>query len=128
MRVAKLGRILLPAILVVLAACEGGSSADIDDQKVVVITVTPPSPTFAVGGTVQLVAQALDVNQDPVPSATFVWSSFNGPVATVDANGLVTGVAAGEAIVDARIVGVAVTAGSANVTVVGPAAAPSGNR
>ncbi len=128
MRAAKLGLILLPAILVTLVFCEGGSSADVDDQRVVVITVTPPSPTISVGSTVQLAAEARDVNSDVVSGATFVWSSFNESVATVDSNGLVTGVAAGEAIVDARIPGVAVTAGSASVSVVAAAAAPPGDR
>jgi len=122
-RLATLGRILLPAVLVLLVSCEGGSSSDIDDQRVVVITVLPPAPTITVGGIVQLEATALDVNSDIVSAATFVWSSFNEPVAMVDGNGLVTGLAVGQAIVDARIVGVAVTAGSSSVNVVAAAAA-----
>ncbi len=118
MKVGKLGLMLLPAILISLASCEGGSSSDIDDQRVVVITVAPPTPTITVGSTVQLEATARDVNSQVVSGASFVWSSFNEPVVTVDANGLVTARAVGDAIVDARIVGVAVTAGSANVRVV----------
>ena len=128
MIVSKLGRILLLAMLVTLPSCEGGSSSDIDGHRVVVITVTPGTPVVEVGGTVQLAALARDVSSQVVPNTTFVWSSFNTSVATVDGNGIVTGVSPGDAIVDARIVGVAVTAGSASVTVVAPAAAPSGDR
>jgi uncharacterized protein YjdB len=117
----------LPAISILLVSCEGGSSSDIDGQRVVVITVTPSAPSVAVGTTIQLQAKAQDVNSNDVPSATFVWSSFNESAATVSATGLVTGVAVGDAIVDARIVGVAVTAGSASVNVVAAAAAPGEN-
>jgi len=126
-RVATLGRMLLPAVSVLLVSCESGSSADIDGQRVVVITVTPSSPDVTVGGTIQLQAIAQDVTGNDVTGASFVWSSFNKSAATVSSTGLVTGVAVGEAIVDARIVGVAVTAGSASVSVVAAAAAPGEN-
>ena len=128
MRLAMLGRNLLPAVLVLLVSCEGGYSSDIDDQRVITITVIPPTPTITVEGTVQLEATARDVNSDIVSTATFVWSSFNEPVAMVDGNGLVTGLAVGQAIVDARIVGVPVTAGSSSVNVVAAAAAPARDR
>ena len=128
MRVGKLGRLVLPAALIILAACGGSSGSGIDGRVIAVITVTPPTPTITVGGTAQLSASARDVDGEIVSSATFVWSSFNEPVATVDANGLVTGVAPGNAIIDALIPGVAITAGSASVTVVAAAAASSGGR
>ena len=128
MKVGALGRLFLPAALIVLASCEGVTTSDIDDRVIAVIAVTPPQPSVTVGSTVQLSAIATDVDGQTVSSATFVWSSFSEPVATVDSNGLVTGVAPGNAIVDARIPGVAVTAGSASVTVVAAAAAPSGDR
>lgn len=128
MKLGALGRLFLPAALIILASCEGVTTSDIDDRVIAVITVTPPQPSVTVGSTVQLSAIATDVDGQTVSSATFVWSSFSEPVATVDSNGLVTGVAPGNAIVDARIPGVAVTAGSASVTVVAAAAAPSGDR
>ena len=128
MRVATLGRMLLPAVSVLLVSCEGGSSSDVGGQRVVVITVTPSAPTLAVGSTIQLKANAQDVNSNDVTNATFVWSSFNESAATVSSTGLVTGLTVGDAIVDARIVGVAVTAGSASVNVVAAAAAPGENR
>ncbi len=129
MRAATLGRILLPAALVILVACEGRSSTTVDDQRVVVITVSPPTPTVEVGSSIQLSALARDVNSNIVNGASFVWSSFNESVATVESGGLVTGVAVGAAIIDARIPGVSVTAGSASLTVVAAAAAaPAGDR
>lgn len=128
MKLGALGRLFLPAALIILASCEGVTTSDIDDRVIAVIAVTPPQPSVTVGSTVQLSAIATDVDGQTVSSATFVWSSFSEPVATVDSNGLVTGVAPGNAIVDARIPGVAVTAGSASVTVVAAAAAPSGDR
>ena len=127
MRVPTLGRMLLPALAVLLVSCEGVSSSDIDGQRVVVITVTPPAPTITVGGTIQLQAAAQDVSGNNIAGATFVWSSFNESAVTVSSTGLATGVAVGDAIVDARIEGVAVTAGSASVKVEAAAAAPPEN-
>jgi hypothetical protein len=128
-RMATLGRMLLTALSVLLVSCEGGTSSDFGDQRVVLITVTPAQPIIAVGSTVQLQAVAQDVHGDKVSGATFVWSSYNELKATVSSTGLVTGVEVGDAIVDARIVGVAVTAGSASVRVdPAAAAAPAENR
>jgi uncharacterized protein YjdB len=124
-RVATLGRMLLPALSVLLVSCEGGTSSDLGDQRVFVITVTPAQPIIAVGTTIQLQAVAQDVHGADVSGAAFVWSSYNELKATVSSTGLVTGVEVGDAIVDARIVGVAVTAGSANVRVDPAAAATS---
>lgn len=119
MRAGKLKKINFFIMLMILVSCTGNSTSDIDDRVIAVIAVTPPSPTIVgIGNTVQLSASAIDVNGEIVNSATFVWSSFNEPVATVNSKGLVTAVSAGGAIIDARIPGVSVTAGTANVTVV----------
>jgi len=119
MRAGKLRKINLLITLMILASCEGNSTSDIDNRVIAVITVTPPSPTIVgIGNTIQLSASAIDIKGETVNSATFVWSSFNEPVATVNSNGLVTAVSVGSAIIDASIPGVSVTAGTANVTVV----------
>ncbi len=122
-RVSLLGRVLLPAVLIVLVSCEGGSTFDVDDRRIAVITIRPATPSIDVGGTVQLAATAYDTESNIVSAATFVWSSFNEAVATVNENGLVMGVAEGTAIIDAKIPAVAVSAGSASVTVTSAAAA-----
>ncbi len=123
MRVGLLGRVLLPAVLIVLASCEGGSTFDVDDRRIAVITIRPATPFVDVGGTVQLAATAYDTESNIVSAAAFVWGSFNEAVAIVNENGLVTGVAEGTAIIDAKIPGVAVSAGSASVTVTSAAVA-----
>jgi uncharacterized protein YjdB len=65
------------------------------------ITVSPPNSTIASGATQQLTATALDQNWTPlVPQPTFSWSS-NTYLATVDSNGLVTGISQGPATITA---------------------------
>ena len=119
MRAGKLRMMNLLIALMILVSCEGSSTSGIDNRVIAVITVTPPSPTIVgIGNTIQLSASAIDIKGETVNSATFVWSSFDEPVATVNSNGLVTAVSVGSVIIDARIPGVLVTAGTANVTVV----------
>ena len=67
------------------------------------ITVTPATPELtALGATVQLRAEVRDENSQPVAGATVTWSSSASSVATVDAAGLVRGVAEGVATIMAR--------------------------
>ena len=54
-----------------------------------VVTVSPSSPEVAAGETVTLTAASTD------PNDAFTWTSSNPSVATVENNGVVTGVAAG---------------------------------
>ena len=117
MRAGLLASTPLVAVLILLVSCEGGSTFDIDDRRIAVITIRPATPSIDVGGTVQLAATAYDTESNIVSQATFAWSSFNEAVAAVSDDGLVTGVAAGTAIIDAKIPGVPVSAGSASVTV-----------
>lgn len=56
------------------------------------VAVAPTSPTAAVGATVQLTA---NVSPAGATDKTGVWSTADATIATVDANGLVTGVKAG---------------------------------
>lgn len=64
------------------------------------ITVSPATATFAVNGTQQFTAAGADANNNPV-TTTLTWSSNATSVATVDANGLVTGKGAGDATISA---------------------------
>ena len=61
------------------------------------VTVTPSTATIPVSGTVQLTATA----SPPKSSTTFSWTTSNAAVAQVSANGLVTGVASGTAVIRA---------------------------
>lgn len=70
------------------------------------VTIAPISATIKAGERQQFVATAKDVKGNTVNGAVFNWAiSFSG-VATIDKNGLATGVSAGTALVTA-------TAGSA---------------
>ena len=85
------------------------------------VTVSPATFTLSVGATRQFSAQARDSNGQLSPT-TFVWTSLQPSVASVNTTGLVTGVAAGSA----QIVAVAANgvADTADVTVI---TAPTGS-
>ena len=81
------------------------------------VVVSPPAATVGLGDTLRLAAEAFDANGNAVAGAAFTWSSSDRSVATVDASGLVTGVAEGAATIaamagDAR--------GSSEITVANP--------
>ncbi len=72
------------------------------------ITISPASATLqSLGETVRLAATVQDQNGQTMSGATVAWASSDPSVATVDASGLVTAVANGNAMVTA-------TAGSAS--------------
>jgi hypothetical protein len=62
------------------------------------VTVSPPADTIGVGQTVQLTATA----NPPTPGVVFVWKSSRTSTATVDQNGLVTGVSVGRVTITAK--------------------------
>lgn len=80
------------------------------------VTVTPPNANISVGGVQQYTATLRDINGN-ILTRTTTWSSSNNAVATVNANGLVTGVAQGQAVITATSEGRSGTA-IINVTVV----------
>ena len=63
------------------------------------VTVTPDAATVVVGATQQFAASATDATNAPVTGVTYTWSSTAATVASVDGNGLATGVAAGDAMI-----------------------------
>ena len=65
------------------------------------VVVTPGTLGMVVGDTMRLTAARYDGNGQLVPGASFTWQSNNAAVATVDANGLVRGVTAGQAAIRA---------------------------
>ena len=79
------------------------------------VLVSPENADFLVGGSPQLSTAVYDQNRNLVTDPVVVWSSSDETVATVDANGLVQGIAAGEAIITAESEG---ASGTATVTVV----------
>ena len=70
-------------------------------QRPTEVRVTPEDATVAMGDTLRLAAEAFDANGHRVAEARFLWKSYDGPWATVDASGLVTGVREGFAVITA---------------------------
>ena len=89
-------------------------------EPTVSITVTPSNASIKVGASVRLTATPLDADGDVVRDAAIVWSTSDPEIATVAANGMVSGVSVGEARIQASADGV-----TRSVTVgVTPAGAP----
>ena len=66
------------------------------------VEIMPPSITLVqVGATGQFTVVVYDANDRIIPGAVVVWSSSNPEIATVDANGLVTAVSPGDALITA---------------------------
>lgn len=93
-----------PGQTVVTVACQGQT----DECRVTVteavqkVTVTPSTGEVIIGKTLQLEAEVAPAGID----APVTWSSSNKDIATVDENGVVTGVASGNVIIMAEAGGV----------------------
>ncbi len=85
--------------------------------KVSSITISPKTATIEKGDTEQLTAAVLPNDAE---NKAIEWSSSDTAVATVDANGLVTGVANGEATITATAKDGSGVKGEATITVVIP--------
>ena len=90
------------------AACGGGDSPSPtalptvpDPPRATTVTVSRTTAELDVGETVQLTAEVRDQNSNVMAAATVTWTSSAGSVATVNASGLVTGVAEGTATITA---------------------------
>jgi len=72
--------------------------------QVATVRITPFNPQLLrIGTTVQLSAQALDNSNQPIAGKVANWFSNNPTIASVSANGLVTGVAVGSTTITAEI-------------------------
>jgi len=81
---------------------------------VTAVSVSPATASLAVGSTTTLTANVTPPN---ATNKVMAWSSSNSMVATVDANGVVTGNGAGSATITARATDGSGMSGSASVTV-----------
>ncbi len=91
---------------------DSGTAAPVDH-----ITVTPTPASVASSRTIQFTATAKDASDNPISGVTFTWASSATAKATVNASGLATGVAEGDATITATS---GTVVGSATLTV-GPA-------
>ena len=89
------------AALLTLAACDGGTKATPVDT----VIIEADDSELAVGGTLQLTATAYDDDGNEITGRDVEWSVSNKAIATIDDNGLLTGVAAGPVSVTAEIGG-----------------------
>ena len=111
-RIASLGSFFAVITLaVILASCHGFFV----NPTLQSITISPGSPSVVKGQTVQLSATGVNTdgsNANHLPNLT--WSSSDATVATINTNGLVTGIAAGTATITATS---GTVSGTATVTV-----------
>ena len=107
----------------------GAGHVRVTPAPVASVTVAPASPSVPVGSSVQLTATPKDARGRVLTGRAITWSSSLTTIATVNATGLVSGIAAGSATVTAtsegRAGGVAVTVTSV-VTPPPPPPPPSG--
>ena len=89
------------ALIVAAAPCCGkaDTAGVVVRQVVTSVSVSPSSRSIAVNESYRLDASAKDANRNAVPDAKFSWTSSNSSIARVDATGLVTGVASGNATI-----------------------------
>ena len=102
------------ATITASAESASGSAVVTVTQSVASVQVSPSAETIELGSTLQLTAEVFDENGYAVAGAEFSWESSDAAVATVDAGGLVTGVAEGVATITASA---GPASGSAAVTV-----------
>src|SRR3989449_1238 len=95
----------------------GTASITVANVPVASVSVSPATASLQVNGAVQLVATPKDANGTPLSGRAVSWSSSNTSVATVSTSGVVTGAAAGSAMITATSEG---QSGSATVTVQAP--------
>ena len=94
-----------------------GSAVVTVTQSMATVEVSPSAETIALGSTLQLTAAGFDESGDAVESVQFSWESSDVAIATVDASGLVTGVAVGAATITASA---GSGQGTAEITVMDP--------
>ena len=73
----------------------GASAVTVTPIPVASVDVTPPTGSIVVDATLQLTATPKDANGNPLTGRVVTWQTADATVATVDANGLVTGKGAG---------------------------------
>ncbi|MCY4583484.1 MAG: Ig-like domain-containing protein [Chloroflexi bacterium] len=103
------------ATIMASAGSASGSAVVTVTQEVASVEVSPSMTELtAWGEIVQMAAEAFDANRHPVVGVEFYWESADALVAEVDALGLVSGIAEGEATITASA---GAASGSAMVTV-----------
>ena len=114
--VSSTGRVtgLKAGAVTITATSEGVSGTAFVAVGIASVFVSPTPTSVVAGQTRQLTAVARDASNTTVPGVPFQWSSASNAIATVDGNGLVTGVAPGTVNISAAVGSVS---GAASVSV-----------
>ena len=102
------------------AGASSGAAMVTVTETVASVEVSPSAATVGLGGTLQLTAEAIDASGQTMADAEFSWESSDAAIATVDASGLVTGVAVGVATITANSGAASGTATIRVISVTGP--------
>jgi adhesin/invasin len=96
--VVRRSRLLAPLLVLLAAAIAAGCSdqSAIGPKKVVAVRITPDTVRLVVGGVDTVKGFAIDQSGAYVANKDVQWSTSDASIATVDAQGLVTGVALGQ--------------------------------
>lgn len=111
--IARFNRGITTLALIALSSLVGCKSGD-DVEKIAAIVGLNPTDSVRLGRTLTFVLDTRDANGNKVTGRKINYSSLNPNVASVDANGVVTGVGLGSTIVTARVDG---ASGQTNVIV-----------
>jgi len=103
-------------VLFAFACGGGGKTTSSPPSTVASISVSPSSPSIAVGATQQFSATALDSAGNIIAGVTFTWTSSNTTVATISGTGLATAVSVGTTQITASASGVSSSNDSLTVT------------
>lgn len=84
----------------ILGACDKGA-VNPDGTSVDSIVVNPRTASVNVGSSMSLTAEVFDASGDVLPSVNVTWTSEDGSIASVSADGIVTGHKAGTVLIAA---------------------------
>jgi hypothetical protein len=79
----------------------GSGSGSSGSGSISTISISPASSTIAINATQQFMATAKDGNGKTITGVTYTWKSSASGIATINSNGLATGVAAGTTMITA---------------------------
>lgn len=108
------GTATITATATSLQATASGSATITVAQTAASVALTVPQDTLKAGETMQLSASAADEGGTPISDPSYTWASSDESVASVDSDGLVTAVGAGETTLSATADG---ARGEGDVTV-----------
>ncbi len=104
----------LVAASTIATGCGGGNEPS-GPPPIANITVTAPATQLEIGANIQLTARAVDASGTTLTGRVLTWQSSSPAVATVDGNGIVSGLTPGQTTVSASAEG---RSGSVQLTVI----------